>query len=151
MCKIRSLLIFIAFSTLHFSTFAEEIFKPKQIFESRSLSIWYFKYPNTNYPNEFGTYRYFWIGFQVRGKHSDPECVFRESQIVAELNFSFKNLSKSTSFIKNCPSIASTGDTGIDLRKFFSEVELDEISKQPELLKPTVLDLKIVKTGNPPN
>lgn len=147
-CLIRSLFLIIALSFLHLPSFAEEVLKSREIFESKTLSIWYYKYPNTNYPDEFGTYKYFWIGFQVRGKHSDPECVFKESQIVAKLNFSFKNLNKSTSFVKNCPNIAVTGDSGIDLTKYFSEAELDEISKHPELLKLSVSDLRIVKIDN---
>lgn len=109
------------------------------------MSIWYSKYPNTNYPDEFGTYKYFWIGFQTRGQHSDPDCIFKKSQIISELNFSFKDLSKTFTFTKTCPNIAVTGDTGFELKKYFSDAELEEIRKQPHLLKLTILNSKVAQ------
>ena len=149
MYKLKPLFLAIALSFLSFSGFGDESLKTKQIFESKSLSIWYSRYPNTNYPNEFGTYKYFWVGFQARGKHSDPECIYREAQIISELNFSFKDLNKTFIFTKDCPNIAVTGDTGFELKKYFSDTELEEIRKQPQSLKLSVLKSKVTRSNSP--
>jgi hypothetical protein len=130
-------------SFLSFSTLGDESLSNKDIFESKSLSIFYSKYPNNNYSNEYGTYKYFWVSFQARGKYSDPECVYREAQIISEMNFSFKDLNRTFTFTKDCPNIAITGDTGFQLQKFFSDEELEEIKKQPQLLKLSVLNSKV--------
>ena len=145
MNMLKSLLFIASYSLLCLSAWAEEAPKSKQIFESKSLSIWYYQYPNLNYPDEYGSYKYFWIGFQARGKHSDPDCIFKEAQIVTELNFSFQNLNKSFTFTKNCPHIAVTGDTGFELKKYFTDEELQEIKKQPQLLNLTVLKSQIIR------
>jgi hypothetical protein len=145
MRKLKFLSLAAALSSVWLSTLAGESTKIKQIFESKTLSIWYHAYPNTHYPDEFGTYKYFWIGYQARGKHSDSECVVGEAQIITDLNFSFEDLNKTFTFERDCPSVAVTGDTGFELKRYFSDNELEKIRRQPQLLKLTVIKSKIMR------